>query len=82
MTTDKEVAVHALDMQARARDYGLIELPAYMAWSERKIAEGESEALIANLDARCIWLRPEQVPEVGEAKFEELLADLKAEMGE
>ena len=82
MERDREIAARGLDMQARARDYGLIEIPAYGPWSERKISEGESEALIENLDARCMWLLPEDVAGVGEEVFEELLADLKSELGE
>jgi len=34
MATDREIAEHALDMQRRARDFGLIEIPAYKKWSE------------------------------------------------
>jgi hypothetical protein len=82
MASDKEIAVRALDMQARARDYALVEIPAYRAWSERKIAEGESPAFIANLDASAMWLLPEDVASVGEAEFEEMLADLKESLGE
>jgi hypothetical protein len=79
---DREIARRALDLQARARDYALISIPAYREWSKRKLDEGGSFALIANLDARCIWLLPEELADVSESLFEELLADLKEAIGE
>ena len=82
MPDDQEIARRALDFQARARDYALGSIPAYQEWSKRKLNEGESPALIANLDARAMWLLPEQVAGVSEADFEELLADLKWTIGE
>jgi hypothetical protein len=50
----------------------------YSEWSNRKLAEGESEALVANLDARSMWLLPEELTAVTESDFEEMLSDLKA----
>jgi hypothetical protein len=80
--SDQDVARRALDLQARAKDYALISIPTYQEWSKRKLGEGESPALIANLDARSMWLLPEEVAGVGEAEFEELLEDLKWVIGE
>jgi hypothetical protein len=77
MTDDREIAKQALDLQSRARDYSLAELPGYSAWSERKLDEGESPALIANLDARSMWLLPEEVGEIGNEDYEEILDDVK-----
>jgi len=82
MSSDKEIALRSLDMQARARDYSLVEIPLYMNWAERKLAEGESAALIAHLDATSMWLLPEELQALDESDFEELLADLKDECGE
>jgi hypothetical protein len=79
---DREIAHGALDWQARAREYALVSIPAYREWSKRKLEEGESFALIANLDARGMWLLPEEVADVSESLFEELLADLKEAIGE
>lgn len=81
MKTNEEIAVSAIDLQRRGRDYGLIEIPAYMPWSERKLLEGESEALIAHLDATSMWLLPEQLPSITESDFEELLSELKETLG-
>ena len=78
MATDREIAERAMDMQARARDYRLMEIPGYVAWSNKKLDEGESPAFVANLDATNMWLLPEDLNDVGEAEFEELLADVKA----
>jgi hypothetical protein len=75
-----KLLVARLDLQARARDYALVSIPAQ--WSKRKLNEGESPALIANLDARGMWLLPEEVAGVSEADFEALLADLKWTIGE
>jgi len=74
---DREFALRAADLQAHGRDYALAELPGYSAWSERKLDEGESPALIAHLDAMGMFLLPEDVGSVGEAAFEELLEDLR-----
>ena len=58
----------------------MCEVPAYSGWSNRKLAEGESEAFIANLDARGMWLLPEELNAVTESVFEEMLSDLKTEV--
>ena len=58
----------------------MCEVPGYSGWSKRKLAEGESEAFIANLDARGMWLLPEELGTVSESVFEELLSDLKEEI--
>lgn len=59
------------------RDYRLVDLPGYSAWSKRKLAEGESEAYIAHLDATCAWLRPNELTNIREDFFEDLLDDLR-----
>ena len=82
MPDDKEIARRSLDFQARARDYPLVTIPVYQRWSERKLNEGESPALIANLDARSMCMLPEEVPSVRESELEELLEDLKRTIGE
>lgn len=74
---DREIARRSLDLQAHARDYRLLDLPGYMAWSKRKLSEGESETLIAHLDAMCMCLLPEETVVVTEDDYEDLLADLK-----
>jgi hypothetical protein len=51
-------------------------------WSERRMREGVSSALIAHLDATSMCLLPEDVASVKEQAFEELLEDLKAEIGD
>jgi hypothetical protein len=81
MTTDADIARRALDFQARAKDFPLVSLPSYRAWSERKLQEGISEALIAHLDAMSMHLLPEEVRGVTEDIFEELLADLRDATG-
>jgi hypothetical protein len=82
MPDDRDTARRALDMQGRARDVRMMELPCYMVWSKRKMAEGESEALIAHLDATSMWLLPEDAAKITEHDFEDLLDDLKAEFGD
>jgi hypothetical protein len=77
VSDDREIARRNLDHQARAREHALVEIPAYTLWSERKLKEGESPAFIAHLDAMTMWLLPDEVSEIGESVFEELLADLK-----
>jgi len=58
-------------------DYRLPDLPGYRAWSQQRLAEGESEAMIAHLDATCAWLSPEDVRQLQNDFFDELLADLR-----
>jgi hypothetical protein len=82
MADDREIAKRALDLQARGRDYPLGQIPAYRSWSERRLREGESPALIAHLDATSIFLLPEEVTSVKEQDFEDMLADLKREIGD
>ena len=80
MSDDREIARRNLDRQARARDYPLAAIPGYSEWSERKLKEGESPAFIAHLDAMSMWLLPAEVATVGEAEFEELLAEVKEDV--
>jgi len=82
MENDREIAERVINLKARARDYALVEIPAYSAWSNKKLDQGESPAFIENLDARSMWLLPEEVETVSDSEFEELLADLKATCGE
>ena len=77
MEDDREIARRALDLQARAKDYAMFQIPGYSEWSDRKLAEGESEAFILNLDEQNIWLRPEDLTTIKEEIFEEMLQELK-----
>lgn len=82
MATDQEIAIRALNLQERARDYALVDIPGYRRWSENKLNEGVSAALIANLDGRSMYLLPEEINAVSDAEFDELLSDLKDAVGE
>jgi hypothetical protein len=77
MPSDKEIARRSLDLQKRARDYSLLEIPGYMEWSEGKLAEGGNEAFLAHLDATSMWLLPEELNSVSTDDFDEMLEDLK-----
>jgi hypothetical protein len=57
----------------------MVDLPGYMDWSSRKLAEGESEALIAHLDATSSSLLPEDAANMTEIDYDVMLAELKAE---
>jgi len=80
MPTDEEIARRALDLQARARDIPLGQIPGYMEWSNQRLKEGESAAFIAHLDATCMWLVPEEIDSVSTEDFDEMLAELKDEL--
>jgi hypothetical protein len=80
MPDDKEIARRALDFQARARHYRLLDVPGYKEWSNRRLREGVSEALVAHLDATGVTLLPEEVSKVTEEAFEGMLEDLKSEL--
>jgi hypothetical protein len=81
MESERELVARSLDFQARARDFAFMELPGYMAWSERKLAEGESEALIAHMDCSNFWLLPEEAAEIEVSFFDEYLEELREEIG-
>lgn len=81
MATDQEISIRILNLQERARDYALVDIPGYRRWSENKLNEGVSEALIANLDGRSMYLLPEEINAVGDAEFDELLSDLQDAAG-
>jgi hypothetical protein len=81
MPDDREIARRSLDFQTRARDFPMMDLPSYMDWSNRKLAEGESEAFIAHLDAMSMWLLPEDAVKLTEKDYDEMLAELKVELG-
>lgn len=59
----------------------MMDLPGYMAWSSRKLTEGESEALIAHLYATSAWLLPEDAARMTEKDYEGMLAELKKDVG-
>ena len=77
MSSDKEIALRSLDFQARARDYPLVEIPQYKRWVEQKLSEGESEFFIIKLDATTLCILPEEVQNIDDSHFDELLAELK-----
>jgi hypothetical protein len=81
MPDDREIARQSLDFQTHSRDFRMVDLPGYMTWSSRKLAEGESEALIAHLYATSAWLLPEEAAKMTEKDYDEMLADLKEELG-
>ncbi|WP_182869992.1 hypothetical protein [Stieleria mannarensis] len=78
MPSDEEIARRSLDLQKRARDVPLTQIPGYMEWSKQKLADGVSDALIAHLDATSMWLLPEDVNSVSTDDFDEMLDDLKS----
>jgi hypothetical protein len=77
---DREIARRAIEFQKTAKDYRMLDVPGYTSWSERKLNEGESADLIAHLDAMAMCLTPADLKAVSESSFEELLAELKAEI--
>jgi len=81
MTSDRDIALRALDFQKRAKDFALTELPGYAEWSEAQLDSGASEALIAHLDSMSMTLLPEEVAHVSASVFDELLDDLKDATG-
>jgi hypothetical protein len=78
MTDESDFVRRNLDLQARARNYRMFDVPGYREWSQRKLSEGESEAFIAHLDAGAMWMLPEELSTVTEDVFEDMLDDLKS----
>jgi len=81
MTSDRDIALRALDFQKRAKEYALTERPGYEKWSALQLVSGVSEALIAHLDSMSMTLLPEEVPQVSTSVFDELLGDVKDATG-
>ena len=75
--SDEEIARRALDFEARAQSYSLIDIPGYEDWASQKIEEGESPATITHLESIDLILLPEEVSTINMEIFEEMLDDLK-----
>jgi len=82
VATDREVALRVQHLQNSGRDVPLMQLPGYVEWSEKKLNEGVSPALIAHLDGIAMFLLPEEEQTVGVRVYEELLVDLTEQLGE
>jgi hypothetical protein len=70
-----------MDLERRAKDVRLLDVPGYIAWSKRKLSEGGNEAYIAHLDSMSMWLLPEDVGKLNESDFEEMLEEIRDECG-
>lgn len=82
METDRDIAFRVERLQNEGRDVPLVQLPGYLEWSDQKLNEGVSPALIAHLDGLAIFLLPEDEQTVGIDEYEELLQDLVGQFGE
>jgi hypothetical protein len=80
MADDRELVQKALERAAREREYPLLQIPAYQAWSKRKLEAGESDALIAHLDATSMCLLPEEVDALTDGDFDEWLEELRSSL--
>lgn len=78
MADDREIARQVADLQSRAHDIWLMNIPAYRRWSIAKLSAGECPSLIAHLDATGMFLLPEDVETMTDDVFDELLDDLKS----
>jgi hypothetical protein len=61
------------------REYRLMDLPGYMEWGEKHLDRWP--ALVAHLDATSIMLHPSELPGPHDALFDEMLAELKEDLG-
>lgn len=68
------------DSSDAPEDVRLLDIPSYLPWSRGKLHQGVPEAIIAHLDATCMWLRPSELNTVTPDDFEEMLDNLKASM--
>ena len=82
MDNDREIARRAIDFAARGKDFRLLDIPTYKEWAKRQLKAGVSRALIAHLDATNMFLMPEELNAVEESVFDELLLDLKHDIGD
>ena len=78
---DREVAKRALAFQHMACDYRMMDIAGYAAWAECKLRDGESDAFIAHLEPMSMCITPADLSDVSVEVFEELLAELKTEIG-
>lgn len=66
---------------ANESDVRILDIPGYFEWSTAKIKAGGSDAIIANLDARCMWLSPEEVLLITSEDFEEMYQEVLDDIG-
>jgi hypothetical protein len=67
------------DSKERAKDIPMLEIPGYMEWANRMLDEGKSAILITHLDSTSMCLLPEDMGEITENDFNEMLIDLEEE---
>ncbi|MCI5165721.1 MAG: hypothetical protein D3903_06400 [Candidatus Electrothrix sp. GM3_4] len=82
MSSDEDIARRSIEMQNRAKDYSLCELPGYWEWCKKKQTQGIPQDIIMHLDSMCMWLLPEDAQKINESAYEEFLEDLLEELGE
>lgn len=70
MTIDKEIT---------RKDIPMVDIPGYMEWANRMLDEGKSTILIAHLDSISLRLLPEEIENMTENDFNEMLIDLEIE---
>jgi hypothetical protein len=67
------------DRKDRAKDIPMVDIPGYMEWANRMLDEGKSTVLITHLDSTSMCLLPEEIVEITENDFNEMLIDLENE---
>jgi len=81
MKSDNDIAAQSLELQIGTRTVPLL------PWPLRLVIGGQTgrrhiPALIAHLDAISVFGFPEEMAEVDDTVFDELLSDVSAEAGE
>jgi len=69
----------SIDKDITRKDISMLDIPGYMEWANRMLAEGKSTILIAHLDSISLRLLPEEIENMTENDFNEMLIDLEIE---
>lgn len=78
--SDRDIAKKVHDMQAKGKDYALIALPGFLAWSNKKSSTGGNEAAIDHMLAMSMFLLPEEISLVSEDDFNEIYNGIVSEL--
>jgi hypothetical protein len=80
MTDDIEIAKRVNDLQLKGKDYGLVELPGFKEWCNKKSSLGGNEAAIDHMLAMSMYLLPEEVSSVTDEDFDEIYEDIVGDL--
>jgi len=80
LADDREIAKRVDDMQAKVKDYALVELPGFREWCNKKSSSGGNEAAIDHMLAISMFLLPKEVFSVNDDDFDDIYEDIVGDL--